>query len=604
MKITEFIVDNDKCNGCYACGSVCPVNAISFQDDPEGFWHPVVDDEICTNCGLCLKICPVKDGSSPFVPSRNADADVYAVWNNDKQVRLDSTSGGAFSAFAQAFFQKGGYVVGAVYEEDYSVIHFITKDCAKLTDLRSSKYLQSRIGDVFVEIKRLLDAGESVLFCGSPCQVAGLYSVLGKDYDELITLDFICRGVNSPSVFKKYIQELEQAYDSPVKLIKFKNKTHGWHRFSTKVWFQNDKTYCEDRYNDSFMRGYLNSGLFVRPSCYQCSFKADTRLADISLADFWGIESVEPEMDDDCGTSLLIVSSDKGRKIFESIKQNIKYSKRTLIEAKKGNIALNMSVIEPTQKLRNRFFDDLKRMSFDEAANKYFPAPQSGEKLRGKIIILLKRIKLILDLQSLSFDALWCFVKYNLFSRTVCRGSKGVMLFSSKCCLVLKPSSLIRINSPFSIGFDHFRRSRIETRLSVDSGAKLDVNRRFSLYKGCDVRVVKNGHLILNGGFCNVNTQIVCAERITIGQGCAISRDVVIRDYDAHSLEGGNHNVSSPVTIGNRVWIGHRAMILKGVTIGDGAVIAAGSIVTKDVPAHSVVGGIPAKLIRENIDWN
>ena len=234
------------CTGCGACLNACPQHCISMKRDPEGFWYPRVNTTVCNNYGLCENVCPLLEKKSISV-ERLTSPQVFAAWNKDYETRLDSTSGGVFSALADKMFDLGGFVSGAVYQEDHSVSHIVTDDRSLLDDIRSSKYLQSYTGELFNEIKQLLENDHKVLVCATPCQIAGLYSVLGKDYENLITCDFICLGVGSPKVFLKYINMLEHRYGARAIKIKFKNKTFGWHRFATRIEFANGKTYIKDR---------------------------------------------------------------------------------------------------------------------------------------------------------------------------------------------------------------------------------------------------------------------------------------------------------------------------------------------------------------------
>ncbi len=243
------IIHKEDCCGCNACTIICPKQCISMPNDEEGFFYPLVDKDICVECGLCEKICPIlnKNGSDIV---RYEKPIVYAAYNSNHEVRLDSTSGGVFSALAEKMYDLYGYVGGAVYNVDYTVSHIVTNKREKLSELRSSKYLQSFTDSSFADVKKLLLADNNVLICATPCQISGLYNYLGKDFKNLITCDFICRGVNSPKVFIKYMDMLEKQHEAKATKIKFKNKTFGWHRFSMKVDFKNGKSYCKDRYND------------------------------------------------------------------------------------------------------------------------------------------------------------------------------------------------------------------------------------------------------------------------------------------------------------------------------------------------------------------
>lgn len=246
------ITDKSKCCGCCACVDACAHNAISLQTDIEGFWYPVVDKDKCVDCGLCDKVCP--ELHIPDLKKNDFDkpAHTIAAINKDMAVRWDSTSGGAFSALADAMYEQGGYVSGAVYNEDFSVSNFISNNKEDLARLRSSKYLQSKAEGLYKEIRTLLRKGEKVLACGTPCQMTALRSFLGKDYDNLIIVDFICRGVNSPKVYRKYLDSLERKYEGKVVYVKAKNKELGWRNLTRKVVFDNGKVYYGVRMEDDF----------------------------------------------------------------------------------------------------------------------------------------------------------------------------------------------------------------------------------------------------------------------------------------------------------------------------------------------------------------
>jgi len=192
---------------------------------------------------------------------------------------------------------------------------------------------------------------------------------------------------------------------------------------------------------------------------------------------------------------------------------------------------------------------------------------------------------------------------YNFISPKIKRGGKSLLWAYGGAALSLAKGAALEVNGNLFLGFPNNIPGKNETKLILQNNARLTVNGNFSIYRGCDIRCLQNSHLILEGGFFNENVEITCSKKITIGKGCAIARGVVIRDYDAHKLMHGNHRTSKEITIGNHVWIGTRAIILKGVKIGDGAVIAAGAVVVKDVPPKAIAAGNPAKVIRENIEW-
>jgi len=211
--------------------------------------------------------------------------------------------------------------VGARYRSDHLVEHALIRKKEEIEQLRQSKYVQSDIGFVFREVKNELKNGKPLLFAGTPCQCAGLRSFLEKDYENLYLCDFICRGVNSPLVYLKYLNELEERYGSKVKRVWFKNKTFGWNNFATKIIFEDGQEYIADRETDPFMLGYIKSKttLYMRESCYQCKFKGVSRPVDITLGDFWGVEKQFSDVDTKNGISVVLVHSEKGKKLFDKI---------------------------------------------------------------------------------------------------------------------------------------------------------------------------------------------------------------------------------------------------------------------------------------------
>ncbi len=386
------IEDKKNCMACSACYNICPVKAIKMVEDNEGFKYPKVDMNKCIQCGLCNKVCPINNNTK--INDNYKKPTVIAAWSKNNHVRLDSTSGGIFSELAGAIYKQNGYVCGAIYNKEWLVEHYVSSNIEDIDNLRSSKYLQSDMNDNFKRIKKLLEQGEKVLVCGCPCQIAGLYNYLSnKEYENLYTCDFICRGVNSPKIFKKYILNLQEKYHSKIKKIKFKNKTYGWHNFSIKVDFENGKNYIGTRYLDSYWIGYLQYNAFMRPSCYECKFKGLPRVADITLADFWGIEKIDPKLDCDKGTSMILINSNKGKKLFELIKDNVEYVEVTSNDAFNGNMCMNNSV-EITESRKN-VFKNIDKMSYNELSKNFFPEPNLKKKVKIKIKTnrTLKKIK-------------------------------------------------------------------------------------------------------------------------------------------------------------------------------------------------------------------
>lgn len=597
------IIDKIDCTGCNACGDVCPKDCITFKTDSEGFWYPEVDKEVCVNCHLCERVCPV---ISPADKIKRYDVPlVYAAYTKDDCIRLDSTSGGIHSTLANYIYGINGFVGGAIYNDDHSVSHIVSNNPSDLVKIRSSKYLQSSLEGQFRQIKELLNNNQTVLYCGTPCQIQGLYKLLGKDYDNLITCDFICRGVNSPKVFAKYMEMLERQYGSKATKIKFKNKKWGWHNFSLRVNFANGQEYCKDRYHDPFFVGYLQSGCFTRPACYECKFKGFPQKSDITLADFWGIEKLDKSMDQDKGTSLVLINSDKGWNLFNAIMQQIVCKEFSMNEAGLENPAIFES-LKIKYGNRNLFFEDLDKLPFDEVADKHFPMPPKTTRISqmaSKIVAKMRTIMSLVKRLGCSYNSWKLFLMINVFSKAVVRGLRFPLVNYSHTIIEIRKGACLKLQSPLITGVKQVKGSKIGTRILLENNSELIVNGKFKCYAGSYIRVVPGGRLILNGGFINENVQITVGSTVEIGKGANIGRDVVIRSYDGHSILKEGYEISSPIKIGKHVWIGQGATILKGVEIGDGAIIGACSVVTKNVPPHCIVAGVPAKVKAENISW-
>lgn len=586
------------CCGCNACGDVCARQAISFKTDIEGFWYPVVDKQKCIGCGLCEKVCPVINVKE-LKKNDLQEPVCYAAEHNNLEVIFDSTSGGLFSALAEIMYRSGGYVGGAIYNDDFSVRHFISAEKTDLPGLRSSKYLQSNLEGFYRQVKSLVAKGENVLVCGAPCQMAGLRAFLGKDYENLIIADFVCRGINSPKVVGKYLQSFEDRYGSPVVYVKAKSKEYGWRNLTNKVILADGRHIYETKQENRFTKGYLSTNAFCRPSCYECRFKGFPRMADITLADFWGIEKIKPEMDKDLGTSMVMINSRKGLAYFERVKPRIKYIQVPFQSAVAGNPAI-LKPLGPPKVDRDQFFKDLDRMSFLSLPDEYFKGfPVSRKK---KVLLTVRRIqRLITGL----FGSTTATLKTLCHSRLKDILHGNYMLIRKHSIIDISRDATVRLKGLFSIGDKKFKNSKMETRLLVEKGASLIADDCVTLGCGADVEVFKGGTLHFKGNSgSNVNLTIVCANNIEIGKDVRIGRGVTIRDNNGnHYINRPGYKTSKPVIIGDKVWLCEGCTIMSGVKIGDGAIIGAHAFVTSNVPAHTMVSGNPAVIVDEDVLW-
>ena len=386
-------ISKNECTGCAACLNICPRKCITMKPDTSGFLFPEIDDENCSKCGACERVCPLN--SSVENKGFFQQPKVFAAWSLDETVRLQSTSGGIFTELAKSVIEQGGYVVGARYNEAHLVEHYMIESIEDIAMLRQSKYLQSEIGFIYRTIKEKLDKGQIVAFCGSPCQVASLLNVLGKNYDNLITFDFICRGTNSPKAYSSYLAMLEKEYKSKIKRVWFKNKTYGWHRFSTRIEFENGEIYIKDRYSDLFILGYVRYNLYMRSCCFNCKYKTIPRIADLTLGDFWGIENNIPMEETEKGTSVIMVNSEKGNLILESIKEKL------FIEENKFEniIPANKCILHSAEKNpeSEAFLKMLDHAPFDKCYYQYTKI-SPVKKIKVKVKKYIKRIFKLLNI--------------------------------------------------------------------------------------------------------------------------------------------------------------------------------------------------------------
>lgn len=361
------ITDKAKCTGCGACQNICPCDAISMRWDQEGFPYPEISDQ-CVDCGKCIQVCPLINPLPSYGESLD-EATVYAAWSNNEERRIQSTSGGLFSELALSVYEEGGVVVGAVYDEAFMIHHECSEDAEDLVRLRQSKYAQSDIRFVFREIKQFLKQDRSVLFCGTPCQAAGLRAYLGGVPEKLLLCDFICRGINSPKAYASYLKMLERQHGAKVTKVQFKNKDKGWNQFQTKVTFEDGSVRQQDRYTDPFMQAYLKHNLIIRPSCHACQFKGDFRNVDLSLGDFWGVSKYAPELDENKGTSVVLASTKKGKSAIESLGDRLTVREMSISQVHGGNPCLVRSA--PAGANRHEFLTRLDKLGFEKAMRCY-----------------------------------------------------------------------------------------------------------------------------------------------------------------------------------------------------------------------------------------
>lgn len=376
------IIKKKDCCGCSACYEICPKKCIEFEVDEEGFLYPKINKNICINCGMCNKVCPLINDKY----ENKHECKAYVAYVNSDHIRLKSSSGGLFTVFSNYILKNKGIVIGAAFDEDFSVKHIAIENKDDLYKLQGSKYLQSRMENMYSITQSYLNEGRLVLFTGTACQVAGLKNFLRKDYNNLFTIDVLCHGVPSPKVWEKYLNEKYKEYKSKLYSIFFREKKFGWKNYALSLHFRNGN-YLMKHDDDSFFKLFL-SEICLRPSCYDCHYKEFPRPSDLTMGDAWGIENHMPEMDDDKGTSVLITNSEKGNKLLSIIMDQLIIKEAQLDVVLPLNADSRKSV-KPHKK-RELFFDELDNKSIVDLVA--LTNVSFLKKVLGKIKSILKKI--------------------------------------------------------------------------------------------------------------------------------------------------------------------------------------------------------------------
>ena len=331
-----IVIENKKdCCGCGACVNACPKGAISMKEDEAGFIFPVVDEELCISCGLCKKVCVF---SEKQVGAAEGEPEVFAAASKDAEVLESSSSGGIFTALANAVLDKGGAVFGAAWTEDITLAHICVEDKACLEKLRGSKYVQSATKDCYQQAKRILTEDRPVLYCGTPCQVSGLKAYLGKDYDNLLTADLVCHGVPSMKMLRDDLKAVSGDDYNKIKDVRFRDKSKGWAVKGSIT--ADNKQIKYDAGTSPYYFFFLKGGIY-RESCYNCRFPSENRQGDITLGDYWGVplDLVDKlgDVNPDKGISCVLVNTPKGKKWFEEVGGTISSAPSSRSDAEKRN---------------------------------------------------------------------------------------------------------------------------------------------------------------------------------------------------------------------------------------------------------------------------
>lgn len=357
MGSIQLATSNSTCCGCAVCSLVCPVHVITMKPDGEGFLYPVIDDSKCIHCKRCIQSCAFsRKEIHPYTPDEQEDQypEMYAAKHIDDAVRMASRSGGAFSAITDPILEMGGKVYGCILDNEFNVIHSRAASKTERDKMRGSKYVQSDLKDTFSLVQKDLSEGKTVLFSGTPCQVAALQTFLGREHDFLYCIDIVCHGVPSPRVWKGYLEWRVVEFGKCLK-VDFRDKArYGWDSHVETLNMESN-CYSGADFTTLFYKKYI-----IRPSCFNCPYKSVKRPGDISLADFWMIDYVLPGFNDNKGVSQIFVNNSKGKKLLKMGLNNLNCIKTEVKPSIKPSMLKQLQ--EP--RFRKHFWNVYNRHNF------------------------------------------------------------------------------------------------------------------------------------------------------------------------------------------------------------------------------------------------
>ena len=346
-------IGNNKCYSCRSCEQICPKKCITMEENFEGFFYPVIQTNVCIDCGICLSHCPAK--SLPNF-GRIEKQEFLAVKLKDSNKIMQSASGGVFAGVAEYILSMNGVVFGAAFTDSFSIAHTKAESMEELQKLKGSKYVESDTQRTFSEVKDFLNKGRLVLYSGTPCQIAGLQKFLGRDYENLYTLDLICHGTPSRKLFKKYIEWLENKYKGKIIYYDFRDKKiDGWSCCGkAKI---NDKTIIIKGFSDPYYSSFLKSDTY-KMSCYSCEYaNINNRPGDLSIGDFWGVSLLSPSFYSKKGVSEIVINTEKGKRIFDIVNKCFEIIYLTLEKASYQN--KNLITCSKITKKREYVYEDI-----------------------------------------------------------------------------------------------------------------------------------------------------------------------------------------------------------------------------------------------------
>ena len=583
--------DNTKCTGCGMCSQICPKNAISMKEDCEGYLYPHVDGNLCVQCGLCDSRCPVVNAHQEC---RYDKQQYFMATNTQNEDALECATIGICTLISKKAFEDGWKVYGVTLDEsDWRSFHSCANVSVDIELFRNSKYVQSDTRKTYSEVKHNLTEGVNVLYIGMPCQIAGLKAFLKNQYDNLFTIDLFCHGTYSYKLIQAEVKFWEKKYGGEISNLRFRSKReYPW----TAAGIMNfDVTQDGAVVNKEILRpgsptySAFTEGLNLRPSCYKCQFRAESRYGDLSVGDAWRLKDIEKVLNHTTakyGVSSVFINSEKGHYLLDSIKSSVH-----LIEYSKENAFCQAALLPSKREIpseRKLLYSKLGNVDYGELINSIRQCDiekdlKEAEKIYHPSLLRKIRNKMRIKERLKQITFLRKFVQY--IKKQKHGFTRGAEWWFVNTVLANFPSKHVRRNCLRWFG--------------------MNVAKNVRFYQGYHIRNPK-GISIADGVSVGPKVLLDGRRGLTIEKDAVIAYEAIIwtlnHDYNDiyFCVKGG------PVKIGKYAWICSRSIILPNITIGEGAVVASGAVVTKDVPPYAIVGGIPAKVIgqRERKDYD